>query len=571
MTREELGVEAGQLIAGKYRLRELLGRGGMGSVWRCDHLELSSSIALKIIKPDVAKNQNSVARFMREAKAAAMLRSPHVVQIFEHGTEGSVVYIAMELLEGESLLQRIKRQQRLAPNATATIMRHVGRAMQKAHDAGIIHRDLKPDNVFIIVEDDEIIAKVLDFGIAKSSVFALNQTGESPQTQTGALLGTPYYMSPEQATGQKDVDHRSDLWAIGVITYECLLGKRPYQSDSLGDLVLQICSRAQPVPSHHGTVPPGFDAWFQKAQERDPAQRWQSAKEMTRALREILTASGAAPRAAPPRRSVPPPRLPQSSGRSASAAPITVTALATPHGHAPLPFDAAHTPAPATPPIGTPGALGVQPTLLEANVEASGESARPSSDAGHGGYGVAESSGGYAGMSSGTHPQPQSIEASGSHARPGLSLETLDPLSATTAPKRKRAWLGIGAGLAVLTVGGIVASRLLDRAPAGSAPASSVASDEPSSATLPDDSAGAEPSAPIATPTSAAPVVDLDEAPLPSASAPLPIAIPPLGQPKLATPKIAQPKATQPKAAPPPPPPPPPVVKPKPTEDVLGI
>ena len=286
----EVGVKRGQIIAEKYRLVDMLGRGGMGTVWRADHLSLLSPVAVKVIKPTIAKNPTSLARFLREAKAAALIRSPHVVQILDHGSDGDVAYICMELLEGESLLSRIKRDKRLSAPVTATVVTHVGRAIGKAHDAGIIHRDLKPDNIFLVPNEDEIIAKVLDFGIAKSNVFNLNGAESSPQTQTGALLGTPYYMSPEQATGSKDVDSRSDLWALAVIAFECIIGKRPFQSDSLGDLVLQICSRPKPVPSEHGIVPAGFDGWFDRATQRDPELRFQSAKELSGALRKVVRA-----------------------------------------------------------------------------------------------------------------------------------------------------------------------------------------------------------------------------------------------------------------------------------------
>jgi serine/threonine protein kinase len=505
MTKEELGVEAGQVIAGKYRLQKLLGRGGMGSVWQCDHLELLSPIALKIIKPDVAKNKNSVARFMREAKASAMLRSPHVVQIFEHGTDGSTVYIAMELLEGESLLHRIKRKGKMSPPVVATVIRHVGKAMQKAHDAGIVHRDLKPDNIFIIEDDDEIVAKVLDFGIAKSSIFALNATGESPQTQTGALLGTPYYMSPEQATGQKDVDHRADLWAIGVLTFECLLGKRPYQSDSLGDLVLQICSRAQPVPSQHGAVPVGFDGWFAKAQQRDPNHRHQSARELTRELRHILTAkqpprSVDARVAGPPRPrpSVPPPRPP-------SKAPLAMTAV------------------PNTQPMGAPV-----------------QSATPFEQLSSGAHNVAE------------------VEISGQHPAP-LGLETLDPLAATTEPKRSRAWLGVGAATVTLIVAGFAALQMLgETRGAISVDEETIAA--PAAETVTAEPLDAEPMVEgTAEPTE---VVDLDE----------PTAEPTVEPSATAATPIPRP-ARPPRPAVPPKPKAPPPVKPRPSpsDDVLGI
>ncbi len=288
----ELGVEPGKIIAEKYRLVRLIGRGGMGSVWRCDHLELMSPVALKVIKPGLAKNKNSLARFMREAKAAARLRSPHVVQILEYGSEGAIAYIAMELMEGESLYGRLRRDGILSAALTARVLTHVGRAMAKAHDTGITHRDLKPDNIFLVTNDDEIMGKVLDFGVAKSAAWSLDATGESPETQTGTLLGTPYYMSPEQATGSRNVDHRSDLWAMGVMAFECLLGIRPYQSNALGDLVLKICAEPQPVPSTHGSVPQGFDEWFARANHRTVDQRFQSAKDMTKALRGVLLDQG---------------------------------------------------------------------------------------------------------------------------------------------------------------------------------------------------------------------------------------------------------------------------------------
>ncbi|MCC6521588.1 MAG: serine/threonine protein kinase [Polyangiaceae bacterium] len=288
---DELGVEAGQVVAGRYRLVKVLGRGGMGSVWLADHLSLLSPVAVKIIKPEIARSHLSLSRFLREAKAAAMLRSPHVVQILDHGSDGDIAFIAMELLEGESLFQRLYREGRLSPALTLTVMTHVGRAMARAHEAGIVHRDLKPDNVFLVANDDEIVAKVLDFGIAKSAMLPLGTTGDGPQTQTGTLLGTPYYMSPEQAVGDKGIDARTDLWAMGVITFECLVGRRPFQSDSLGELVLQICTKTPPVPSRLAAVPAGFDAWFARAIEREPGDRFQSAKELVAALRQALAAT----------------------------------------------------------------------------------------------------------------------------------------------------------------------------------------------------------------------------------------------------------------------------------------
>lgn len=258
----------------------------MGAVYRAEHLVLQAPVAIKVIEREVA-DEGTKARFMREAQAAAALRSPHVVQILDYGTEDDFPFMVMELLEGETLARRIKRKKRLSAQETTWILTHVGRAVAKAHELGVVHRDLKPDNVFLVRNEEDEIAKVLDFGVAK--IEATSLTGDS-HTRTGSLLGTPYYMSPEQAQGNKAVDHRSDLWALGVIAFECLTGKRPFASEGLGDLVLQICIRDLPVPSALAPVPIGFDAWFAKAVQREPDDRFQSAKELTDSLRDALGA-----------------------------------------------------------------------------------------------------------------------------------------------------------------------------------------------------------------------------------------------------------------------------------------
>jgi serine/threonine-protein kinase len=258
----------------------------MGAIWRAEHLVLCAPVAIKLIDPEIAGHEETLARFMREAQSAASLRSPHVVQILDYGVDDKTPFMVMELLEGETLAERLKRTGRLTPAETARFITHVARAINRAHDAGITHRDLKPENVFIVHNEDAEIAKVLDFGVAKVEKATLGPKGE--RTRTGSLLGTPYYMSPEQAQGNKDVDFRSDLWALGVIAFECLTGQRPFESEGLGDLVLQICVRDMPVPSELAPLPPEFDAWFMHACARDPEERFQSAREMAEALREAL-------------------------------------------------------------------------------------------------------------------------------------------------------------------------------------------------------------------------------------------------------------------------------------------
>lgn len=278
--------EPDRVLSGRYRLESRLGEGGMGQIWRAEHLVLGAPVAVKIIDRDMSKDEEGLARFTREAQSAAALRSPHVVQIFDYGIDEGLPYIVMELLEGETLAQRIKRLQRLTPADTARLLTHVARAISRAHEAGVVHRDLKPENVFLVQNEDAEIAKVLDFGVAKVSAATLGPKGE--RTRTGSLLGTPFYMSPEQAQGNREVDFRTDLWALGVIAFECLTGKRPFESDGLGDLVLSICVRPIPIPSEIGPVPVGFDEWFARATAREPEARFQSARELAETLRDVL-------------------------------------------------------------------------------------------------------------------------------------------------------------------------------------------------------------------------------------------------------------------------------------------
>jgi Protein kinase domain len=282
-----------QVLAGKYKLVHLLGKGGMGSVWLAHHLTLQSPVAIKLIDPQIASNPEALGRFMREARAAAALRSPHVVQILDHGIDGTTPYIAMELLEGESLAARLRKVGHLSPVDTARILTHTARAVSRAHEVGVVHRDLKPDNIFLIENEEEELAKVLDFGIAKSTIVGFGVSAIA-ETRTGALMGTLHYMSPEQTEGMKTVDYRTDIWAMGVIAFECLLGRRPFEGETVGTLVLEICSRAVPVPSQVGAVPAGFDAWFARACARDPAARFTSARDAAAELRRICQARGVA-------------------------------------------------------------------------------------------------------------------------------------------------------------------------------------------------------------------------------------------------------------------------------------
>ncbi len=272
---------ANVVIAERFRLNRQLGQGGMGSVWHATHLALDIPCAVKFIEGEIAQLPEAQARFEREAKAAAQLRSPHVVQILDHGVWQGTPYIAMELLDGEDLGKRLTRLGRMAPNEVLRVIGQVCRALTKAHSVGIVHRDLKPDNIFLVPDDDREIAKVLDFGIAK----ATNSGLDGSNTKTGAMLGTPYYMSPEQAQGIKAVDARSDLWSLAVIVFQALTGKLPFESEALGDLLVRIIVAPVPMPSQVvGDLPPTFDRWWERASQRDPAARFQSARELGDAL-----------------------------------------------------------------------------------------------------------------------------------------------------------------------------------------------------------------------------------------------------------------------------------------------
>jgi serine/threonine-protein kinase len=268
----------------------------MGSVWEGIHTSLGTRVAVKFIETEHAASTEARSRFENEARAAAKLRSKHVVQVYDHGlSSDGRPFIVMEFLAGEPLDRRLDRVGRLPPADTARIIHQVCRALGRAHEAGIVHRDLKPENVFLVwdEEDGADVVKVVDFGIAK---FTDGSMGVSSATRTGSVLGTPYYMSPEQARGLRSVDHRSDLWSVGVIAYRCIVGDLPFQGEAIGDLLVKICTAPLPVPSQRAPgVPTGFDAWFAKALEREPSQRFESAALAAQALNAAFGLAARAP------------------------------------------------------------------------------------------------------------------------------------------------------------------------------------------------------------------------------------------------------------------------------------
>ncbi len=289
-----------ELIAGKYQLTRLLGRGGMGSVWEGVHATLGTRVACKFIEAEYAGSGEARERFENEARAAATLRSKHVVEVYDHGvTSDGRPYIVMEFLQGEPLDSRLERRGTLSVAETAVILQQVARALTRAHTTGIVHRDLKPENVFLVwdEEDHADVVKVVDFGIAK---FTDSSLGISSQTRTGSLLGTPYYMSPEQARGLRSVDARSDLWSLAVITYRCLTGQYPFMGEAVGDLLVRICTSDPARPSSmRSDLSQEVDTWMARALEREPERRFQSAKEMADAFSALAGLSVASGQRAP--------------------------------------------------------------------------------------------------------------------------------------------------------------------------------------------------------------------------------------------------------------------------------
>jgi serine/threonine protein kinase len=260
----------------------------MGVVWAAHHLALDTEVAVKLIRPErVAADPALLARFEREAKATARIAHPHVVKVMDYGTvDGAVPYIVMELLQGFSVAELLERGGRLSVATAKSLLEQVAGALESAHAHGIVHRDIKPHNLFIteISHGDPLFVKVLDFGVAKT----LGETqvpGSSHLTETGTILGSPPYMSPEQIQGSRDVDLRSDLWSLGVIVYECLTATRPFDGSSfvaVGAAVLH--GKYRPASELRPTLPKRVDHWFAKALCTDVEGRFQSARAMAAAF-----------------------------------------------------------------------------------------------------------------------------------------------------------------------------------------------------------------------------------------------------------------------------------------------
>ena len=290
----ETKIGVGTLLVGKYRVIRELGRGGMAAVYEAENLTIGKKLAVKVLAAELANSAIVIERFFREARAAASVKSPYIVEVYDSGRlEDGRPFIAMELLEGESLYDRMARVRLIDPQSTVRIIGQVAKGLMKAHAAHIVHRDLKPENIHMCTgEDGEELAKILDFGLAKFYSPVKTDEKTARLTREGAVFGTPAYMSPEQVRGQGSVDHRADLWALGCMTFECLTGRPVWNTDQGVAMTFAAIAASQlPVPSRlRPDLPPSFDAWFRKALDRDPDNRFQTAKELAEELAKALGA-----------------------------------------------------------------------------------------------------------------------------------------------------------------------------------------------------------------------------------------------------------------------------------------
>jgi serine/threonine protein kinase len=279
-------IEVGSVIAGRYKLAQLVGEGGMASVWRADDQTLKRSVAIKLLYLRGHRDpQAIVEHFLREARIAASVQHRNVIHTVDFGVaDESLPYMVMELLSGESLAERMQREPRMTMTEVVHIAGLTLRGLAAVHEAGIVHRDLKPQNIFLHRDTDAVYPKILDFGISRS----LDEAGgrsSAISTQEGLIVGTPDYMSPEQARGEADIDKRSDIYSMAAIIYEGITGQLPFQADTIGDLIVKVVTTTpKSMREVRPDVPEVLSDCVAQAMARDREARFVDAQVFRRAL-----------------------------------------------------------------------------------------------------------------------------------------------------------------------------------------------------------------------------------------------------------------------------------------------
>ncbi|HWP37789.1 MAG TPA: protein kinase [Gemmatimonadales bacterium] len=336
--KSALAERLGNALKDSYVLEGEIGRGGMGVVFSARDLKLKRRVAIKVLPPDLAYREEIRTRFVREAETAARLSHPHIVPIHAVGEADGLVYFVMGYVDGESLAARLRRRERLPPEEVRRITREVADALGMAHAMGVIHRDVKPDN--ILLEGTRRRVVVTDFGIAK----ALSEGGAGTLTGTGVVIGTPTYMSPEQAAGEREIDARSDIYSLGLVAYEMLTGDPPFHAATVpGLLMKQISEPAREVRDLRPDCPEDLGATIMRCLEKNPDDRWPTADSLRRALEGRVSVPyrrTAALGASRGRSSVPPAR-PGASAREVRREPVAVAA---PRARGPVSRRAARSP-----------------------------------------------------------------------------------------------------------------------------------------------------------------------------------------------------------------------------------
>ena len=270
---------------GPYRILREIGRGGMGFVYEAVHEQLQRHVAIKLLRWDLAAEPEQVARFVREGRAACNVRHPHVIEVYEFGQFQGAPYLVMDLVVGETLAESLRRSGSMPLPELLSIVLPVVSAVAAAHEAGVVHRDLKPGNIMLTTDrSGQVVPKVLDFGTSK----LFGDNADLALTHSAAVIGTPYYMAPEQARASRNVDERCDQYSLGVIMYECATGVRPFEGDSIYDLMHAIMTAEVTSPSAiTPQLPRAFDKIVRRAMSRDPAERFASVSALGAALLEL--------------------------------------------------------------------------------------------------------------------------------------------------------------------------------------------------------------------------------------------------------------------------------------------